>query len=306
MDEDQGRSELIRRYLLGSTSEDESEQAERLLMTDQREFESARMVKDELADDYVQGLLTQSERSKFEQHILTTEDGRQKAWFASLLSSYAVEAVKQGTLRSPGKWPVRDPVSRLVGSHVGRVALGSACVLVGMLILVTVLLQRVSDLKAKLQEEKQREQASLDESDRLRDNLLARRQEEEALQRRVEELEKPQGTGTVHWELLPGISRGENGLPTVLIPQGAKVIEMDLKVLQDGDRRYRVELYNAGGQRLAMQDMLSVVKRKDALFVPFRYPVEDLRSGVYRIALIAANDQKEGLLLGNYHFRVGR
>jgi hypothetical protein len=79
---------LIRRYLLGETTEDEGERVERLLFTDAVEFENALILEDELADDCAQGLLSENERLSFASNYVVTKERRQRVWFARMLISY--------------------------------------------------------------------------------------------------------------------------------------------------------------------------------------------------------------------------
>jgi hypothetical protein len=307
MDEYPENLPLIRRYLLGQTSEDEGERVEQLMMTGQEAFESALMLEDELADDYVQGFLSRDERLNFEKNYIATKERRQKVWFARAMTSYATrnpQMVAQPPARnrpSYFRWG-----ARIYSLHRGRIAVGFGCVMIIMVVLSALLMHRTWALKTKLEEEGKREREILEASSSMRAELLAKREREEELQRRLAELGQHQDSSKEPVELLPGISRGEGSIPTLLVPKDAKLIEIDLKLLHGDYQQYRIELYDRGGREIAMQDMLRAVKGSTGRLVPFKYPAKSLAPGDYRLQLKTAGGRPEPTVLGNYYFRIKR
>jgi hypothetical protein len=107
-------------------------------------------------------------------------------------------------------------------------------------------------------------------------------------------------------ELTPGISRGSAGTQVLLIPESAVFIEIDLKVLSEGHKAFRAELYDSNEREIAMQDLLKAVKGDNDTFVPFRYFAEHLSSGEYKIQLKSIDGRPEPIVLGNYYFLIRR
>jgi hypothetical protein len=305
MEEYPEQEELIRRYLLGATSEEESDRVERLLMTDQEQFETALILEDELVDDYVQGVLNPTERSHFDDWILLTKERRQKIWFADLLRSYTAKHSNVPTKPSARSWPFGSlSISRGLELNAGRVVVVLCTLIIGMVVLSTVMIQRSLTLKAKIEEERGRTQASLEESSNLQRELLTEREKGEALRHQVEALGMHKETNAGHWELLPGISRGEAGASTLLVLREMKFLEIDLRLLHGGHERYRVELYDENGRKVAMQDLLKAIKRNDGSFVPFKISADTLVPGNYRLQLMAVDKQLNTTILGTYYAQV--
>jgi anti-sigma-K factor RskA len=78
----------IRHYLLGILAPEQQQEVEESILTNDEQLSLVEMLEDELVDDYVQGLLSPSERTHFEQHFLCVEERRAKVRFARILSSY--------------------------------------------------------------------------------------------------------------------------------------------------------------------------------------------------------------------------
>jgi len=313
MDEYPKNMTLIRRYLLGETTEDEREQVERLLLTNQVEFEDALILEDELADDYAQGLLSESERLSFESNYPVTEDRRQKIWFARMLRLHAT-----GTIN-----PVRTPPERywlraanwvrgIYNASPRRFAGAYACAFVLMVVLSLFLVQRTAKLKTNLEKEQDRGREISEKSSQLDAQLLAELKTADQLRRRLtEEASHPNSASGrfvvgVSIELTPGISRGAESIPALLVPQDAIIVEIDLKVLHRDYKEFRAELYDSAGREIAMQDRLQTVKGNTGILVPFKYPAEILPSGNYKLQLTAVDGNQKSVVLGNYYFHIDR
>jgi CHAT domain-containing protein len=96
----------IREYLLSNLAgEEQRERVEERLLTDDEFFEELEIIKEELIDQYVGGVLTNAERERFEQHFLTTQDRRRNLRLAQGLKEYAASA--------SGKKRVREKSDRV-------------------------------------------------------------------------------------------------------------------------------------------------------------------------------------------------
>jgi hypothetical protein len=76
---------VIRKYLLGQTSEAERETLEERLIADDDTYEELLIVEDELTDDYLRGQLSQIERTNFETHFLLSPAHQEKLRFAKVV-----------------------------------------------------------------------------------------------------------------------------------------------------------------------------------------------------------------------------
>src|SRR5580704_1969505 len=157
MDEHTENTALIRRYLLGEASEDEGERVERLLLTNHAEFENALILEDELADDYAQGFLSESERSSFESNYLRTNERRQKMWFAHMLKAHARGKAKTLRERPERLWRrCLRWARRIRGEPTDRFAIVSSCILLLMIVLTLSLAHQTVKLRTNLEKEQNR------------------------------------------------------------------------------------------------------------------------------------------------------
>lgn len=113
---------LILKYLLGELPEDSRSEVEDRIFNDDRFFEQVEIVRGELTDAYIQGLLTEEERDKFAQHHLIS--GRELAHFA--LAGSLKRADSPGQQSRPSLDWTKDPGLGLQGEaqgiHSGTVA----------------------------------------------------------------------------------------------------------------------------------------------------------------------------------------
>lgn len=96
----------IRRYLLGRADEAGSEQFEERFVRDAEFREAALIVEEELIDDYLAGLLSADDRSRFDAHYLAGPRQRQELTLAHAIREYALENA------APGPTVVPKPTGR--------------------------------------------------------------------------------------------------------------------------------------------------------------------------------------------------
>jgi hypothetical protein len=181
-----------------------------------------------------------------------------------------------------------------------------------MIVLTLSLAHQTVKLRTNLEKEQNRRREISEKSSQLDTQLLAEQKRVDQLLNQLEEpgsnLASSNGRpmSSASLELTPGISRGAASIPALLVPQGAIFIEIDLKVLRGDYKEFRVELYDAVGREIAMQDLLQAVKGKAGKYVPFKYPAERLAPGDYKLQLKVIDGPSEPIVLGNYYFRINR
>src|SRR5256885_5974438 len=79
---------FIKLYLLGELAQEEQQRAEKRLLIDHLFLDELLIAEDELIDQYLEDLLTEREKQKFETHFLATPERRRKLRFAQTLSTY--------------------------------------------------------------------------------------------------------------------------------------------------------------------------------------------------------------------------
>src|SRR5262245_4991081 len=78
----------LRRYLLGTLTEEEEARHEELLLTEESYFEQLVLAEDELIDEYLRGKLTARDRERMEQRFLTSAGRRERLDLVRDLNQY--------------------------------------------------------------------------------------------------------------------------------------------------------------------------------------------------------------------------
>jgi hypothetical protein len=96
---------VIRKYLLGQTSEDDRLALEEQLIADDEAYEELLIVEDELTDDYLRGQLSQTERKDFESHFLLSPSHQEKLRFAKVVRGHVANHTKTTSVIEPSRKP---------------------------------------------------------------------------------------------------------------------------------------------------------------------------------------------------------
>src|SRR5215510_12613372 len=89
MTRDSEEENLIRRYVLGQTTEEERQKLEEMMMEDNDLFDRTLLAEDEAVEEYLEGTMSADERKAFEESFLSTPDGRAQLKFARALKRNA-------------------------------------------------------------------------------------------------------------------------------------------------------------------------------------------------------------------------
>jgi hypothetical protein len=269
-------NEAIRDYLLGLTASEDAVQVEERLLTDDKFYQELLIVEDELVDEYVADQLTDSEIQSFESHFLNTSERREKLRFARNLKKYVARAVAETAAgiaamqRGSEPPPVRalpTPQKATIWSWLGtRPIVSYSLAAAAVLVLAFATVLIVRNLKPS----------------------------------------QP-GTGKVlAVELMPGLSRGDEGIKSISITADTTTVELQLRIPNDLDyQAYRAIVQASDGREIARQDNL---RRDSALKDRINYFIRAdlLTAGDYNLKLSGLNKQGEYEDVGRYSFRVSR
>src|ERR1700739_1711624 len=121
------REKLMRLYLLGRLSDQETSKLESEYVADETQFEEILAVEDDLRDAYVRSELSSSDREAFEKRVLVLPDQRQKLEFAKVLHRYLSQAPPSSPVSTLGRrW--LSGIAKLGGRP--RLAVATAVVLI--------------------------------------------------------------------------------------------------------------------------------------------------------------------------------
>src|SRR5205809_12737 len=104
---------MLRRYLLGQTSEEEQLALEQRLLNEQEYFDHLLRSEEELIDEFTRGEMADPDREKFEGHFLSSPERRESLLFAQALNRY-LSTHKQWIPARSGlfpRWPVFKEVA---------------------------------------------------------------------------------------------------------------------------------------------------------------------------------------------------
>lgn len=310
--------QLLRHYLLGDVSEAERTQMEDRLFADDEFHEHLLALKSELADEYVRGELSATERARFAQRFLPSEAGRQRVAFARAMHD---------------AWPESAPVAApaVVGAEQSvwwqsllgfwrtpawQFAMAAAAILLafGSFWLYREQARLHSELEiaraeqARQQQQQQASQRQLDEQRQQSEQLAAALEREKAERARLEQerakLPPPSASTPLSFltfTLLPGVARSSGNPETLTIP--SHVARVNLRLQLDSDERfsqYRVELRTLRGQLILRQSGLQA--RGQAVTVAV--PTPRLTAGEYELALQAPTRPGQFTDIGFYYIQV--
>lgn len=325
----------IIRYLFGELSEAEQSQIEERFLRDREYLETVQAVEDELIDSFVRGGLSADERVRVEQYLAASPRKRQKMAFARELSNVLDEApAAQAVAGRPHRdswWamlltPLRGPRPVF---QFATVALAAALALVSLWLFLDRRQARtqLSRLQAEWQEGRQREEGLQQEAaaERARRDDLARQLEDEREQRlRVEEQARemrreqevaetsrkgtsgrgpsPLEAAIATFVLAPGLTRGSDEPSRLVVPQGARLIRLQLD-LEAGDeyQSYRAELRTTGGNIVWSRD---VTPSRAGAAVILELPTAQLTSGEYELTLQGRAGDRRFEDIGYYYFSI--
>jgi hypothetical protein len=269
-------NEAIRDYLLGLTASGDAAQVEERLLTDDKFYQELLIVEDELVDEYVADQLTDSEIQSFESHFLNTSERREKLRFARNLKKYVARAVAETAAGTAAMQsgseppPVRalpTPQKATIWSWLGtRPIVSYSLAAAAVLVLAFATVLIVRNLKPS----------------------------------------QP-GTGEVlAVELMPGLSRGDEGTKEIAIPPDIGTVQLQLRISNiSGYQIYRGLLQTNDGSEISRQDNLQRDPASNDR-ITYQIPASLLRSGNYNLKLSALNQQGGYEDVGRYSFRVSR
>ena len=262
--------EKIREYLLGKSTSEDSALVEERLLGDDEFYQQLLVVEDELVDQYLAGLLPDSEREQFETYFLATPERREKLRFTRNLKKYvsSAEADRASIADYTDVVPERNtspapnrPLKRFSFWSNPILSYSLAAAAVVAVALAGVMSYRVWNA--------------------------------------------PPHTGkALAVELVPGLSRGDERTKQITIPADTATVQLQLRGSNISDYQiYRAILQTADGSEISRQDDL---RRDPASSDRVIYPIPAalLKPGNYSLKLSGLNQQGQYDDIARYYLRV--
>jgi hypothetical protein len=289
---------LLRRYLLGQTSEEEQLALEQRLLREQDYFDQLLRSEEELTDEYARGEMGSPDREKFEGYFLSSPERRESLAFAQALNRYLSTHEQQAPAR-PGlfpRWPVFIEISLMAAVVVLVAAVGL------ILRTNTQLREQVEENRSQRVQTEQRA-ATLTRQMEQQQEQLNRLEQELA---RLEPLIRQDDSDLLSLVLTPGLSRASDQIPTLNLTPGIHRVRLDLKIEDGSYRSYRAELQTAEGQAVWSRANLSARRTGHRQVVEIILPAVLLTRSDYLVMLTGMAPTGASDKIGTYHFSVIR
>jgi hypothetical protein len=279
--------ELVRSYLLGSLDEARLEQFELRLLSDAQLQEEVRAEQDELLDDYSFGLLTSSERERFEQYFLPVPGRADQLRFARAMKEYVDEEGARGRQQAATRASREQTTAP---SRSGRKILAglalAACILVALVVGLLVWRGARQEREARAR--------------------LARAEVETEVLRWTRQPPADAGSSNrfADLTLTPGLVRESSGARRVVIAQETLAAQLRLELTDRRFERYEVTLLTDEDVVVfAVAPLLPEEDGADRVLV-LRIPARFLPAGDYRLRVRGTTAGGETAEAGSYPFQV--
>src|SRR5262249_42887363 len=313
VDESGEYEEMIRQYLVGGISESGQTALEDEGFADRSKYDRILQAEDKLIDDYTRGYLSEAERLRFERNFMATPRRRERVRFARAFTGlldqdYEAQALARPNEASPLRHPsapvplIRSWIDRLRPAMWPAVCAASLLVALG-----GIWFQRQTAhlheqlVQAQHERELQRERAPTPEG------LVASQNEKN--RQLAEELERlrnlqsggkgpPSSSGFTPASILLTLSldafRDPAGgeAPHLVIPRGADLVRLRLKLSENVFPHYQMTLQAADGKEVMSRRWLKAGRTKSGEALMLSIPSAKFKSGEYTLALSGVSDSE--------------
>ena len=286
---------LLRRYLLGSLTEEEQVRVEDRAFADPEYLQALEAAEADLIDAYVSGELPQSDRREFDRRFLTSASRRSKVEFARAFGRVAAEvkAAESAVLKSPSGWHAVLGLFRAWNPAVQFTAGGAALICVAgiswLLVQNGAMRSRIASLEAQRSDLEVREEG-------LRRELAAESQKPPA------PVSAPVVPSVV---FLPGLTRGETHPEQLVLDSRSQIARIEVQLeARDDYPRFRAELRTHRGEEVLTRSNLLRSPTGAGYSVLLDVPATALAAGAYELGLKGMDDNEPAAAVGFYYFSV--
>ena len=308
------QDQVLFRYLLGQSSEEEQERIEQGYFADEVLFEQLRMAENDLIDNYVRQALSQSQRELFEKHFLCSEDRRERVEVAEVLFEFvARRPVKQ----RPSQF-VKKRAEQTLFAKLSRSWLPIAAMIL-LLIFSTWLLIDRARLKAHLnslaiqRDELEQQRAALQQqlADTDRRNVQLARDLDQATdvakQGKGDQKSLTESSTRIPaFVLISGLSRGTGTSPKLRIAPAVQFVTLRVVLINDDHKMYRAVINDVDGPQVWQATGLKVPSRGPGRTIDVRVPARMLAEKDYVLTLKGVTDLGTEDPIDEYAFSVLR
>jgi len=292
---------VLRKYLLGDMSPEEQEGIELWLMSSEDAYCLLEAAEDDLIDDSFAGRLAPHDLDRFQTHFLVAPERQRKLQFSRSFKR-AIDAAAQPVRL---EFPSRPGLLDFLRFRPAFVYATSA------LIVILLTGNIWSFLKvAELQRELHSVTDQVTELGRDRDDLKRQLVESQAATLALQAAIPPPKPSTapvlLAMNLVPGITRSSNEIPTLTLTANASRIRFSLALLDDNFTVYRASLMNADSREIWTESKVVPTVARDGKTIVLNVPAEVLLSGDFSFSLMGVPDSGTPESVARYYFRAVR
>jgi hypothetical protein len=292
---------VLRKYLLGDMSPEEQEEIELWLMSNEDAYCLLEAAEDDLIDDSFAGRLAPRDLDRFQNHFLVAPERQRKLQFSRSFKR-AIDAAAQPVRL---EFPSRPGLLDFLRFRPALVYATSALIVILLTGNVWSLLK-----VAELQRELGSVTSQVTELGRDRDDLKRQLDESQAaalaLQAAIPPPKPSAAPVLLAMNLVPGITRSSNEIPTITLTSNASRVRFSLALLDDNFTVYRVSLMNADSREIWTENKVSPTAARDGKTIVLNVPAEVLSSGDFSFSLMGVPDSGTPESIARYYFRAVR
>jgi hypothetical protein len=292
---------VLRKYLLGDMSPEEQEEIELWLMSNEDAYCLLEAAEDDLIDDSFAGRLAPRDLDRFQNHFLVAPERQRKLQFSRTFR-LAIDAAAQPVRL---EFPSRPGLLDFLRFRPAFVYATSALIVILLTGNVWSLL-KVTELQRELHSVTNQ----VTELGRDRDDLKRQLDESQAaalaLQAAIPPPKPSAAPVLLAMNLVPGITRSSNEIPTLTLTSNASRVRFSLALLDDNFTVYRVSLMNADSREIWTENKVSPTAARDGKTIVLNVPAEVLSSGDFSFSLMGVPDSGTPESIARYYFRAFR
>jgi hypothetical protein len=323
--------EVLRNYLLGASSETETERLDDLSITDDEVASRLSAVENELVDAYVRGELSEDELARFNSHYLASPIRRDKVTFSKTFLAFADAAAN---VRAEEIDPIAPESKWLLGKLPGRSFFAvphlallwglTAAALIfllagGYLVLDNLRLrnqmtqtqadratlqQREQELQRQLDEQRSADAETMKELKQVRESLAQLEQRLAANQQGARAESQSPLLSTVSFVLAPQ-TRGVGQIATIAVPAGTDYVALTLQLESEGFPKYQGALKDPATNQIVWQSgKLGAISSGKSKAISIKLRANLLKPNNYSIELTGIPRNGPPEIIGSYSFKV--
>lgn len=280
-----GKQELLRKYLLGELDEGRQVQVEERLLSDKDFNEQLSKEQDHLIDDYVFDALSETERESFERHFLPTAERLGKFHFAQAIRNRLEKETVSEAAATANWW---QRLSSFLVPYRLKVGLPLTALLLSVMVYVSWRAIEMWNLRWQ-QSYSQKQRANMEQE--------------------IAKLNRPphvpeHSTSSQELSLKPSIFRGAGEMRRAVVNDSATILLLKLELTGGRFQSYQARLLtDENVEVFVIGDLKAENEGADGLLI-LRIPAKFLPTGDYRIKLSGTAPDGQATDVGDYAFQV--